>query len=477
MSKDSLIELLNLSIDSTEGSVVNFKTLHLLLYNLVNRHGAERETADRREADVGRDVTESLFASDTIEQLEDSEEGVSEVISSTSLMQDMVKEIQELKEEANNLKKEVGTLRNQLNQELKASIITPGISDTSREVTVFPTKKDQIQEMDKSLEVRLKHLEGEREYILGPESMSESLGDVEELSKSKVTASHGSESISGSEQQLHLQTADLRNAFQKLDKEMQNMKQELLVLIKEQKGSSEKEIQDKDLYKITKELEEKKADKKEVKIVEDFKADMQTLETKVLLCDTAADQLTRMIQDLASNICVHEENCQRINEKIFRELDSKLNYTEMDYLKRQLEECKMKIFQLDTQATDSYDAAVVRKHCLPKFNCLSCDRPLNMSIPGQPMLALPELPGLRPSKRSFDVQVNKENQDSSYVKTAEVSPPTEVGYCKNKDKVNQSQLPTSSGRKTKQLLSLQEQHPDTELICSGRSLTLTYISV
>ncbi|XP_027002372.2 kinectin-like isoform X4 [Tachysurus fulvidraco] len=904
MSKDSLIELLNQSIDSTEGSVVNFKTLHLLLYNLVNRHGAERETEDGREADVRRDVTERLSDSDTSEQLEDSKEGVSKVISSTSLMQDLVKQIQELKGEADNLKEEVGILRDQLNQELKDNITSPGFSDTSREV--FPTKKDQIQEMDKSLDVRLEHLEGlfeefskslmtasqgsdgisgseqqlylqtadlrnsfhkldkemqnvkqellvlimeqkrsseneiqdkelkdsiigpgfsdtsrevnskdqlqeiikclvarvehlegvfeefskslmtasqgsdgisgseqqlylqtadlrnsfhkldkemqnvkqellvlikeqkrssekeiqdkelkdsiittgfsvtsrevnvfvinelearvehlegvfevfskslmtasqgsdgisgseqqlylqtanlrnsfqrldkkvenlkqellllikeqkrssekeiqdkelkdsiigpgfsdtsqevnvfqtnkdqlqemekrlvarvehlegvfeefskslvtasqgsdgisgseqqlylqtadlrnsfhkldkemqnvkqellvlikeqkrssekeiqdkelkdsimglgfsdtsnqlqemdkrlearveplegEREYILSPGSVSESSGEIEELSKSKVTASRGSESISGSEQQLHLQTADLRNAFQKLYKEMQNMKQELLVLRKEQKESSEKEIQYKDLYKIMKELEEKKADKTEVKIVEDF------VSVKVLLSDTASEQMNRMIQDLASNICVHEENCQRIIEKIFRELDSKLNHTEMDYLKRQLEDSKMKIFQLVTQATDPYDAAVVRKHCFPKSNCLSCDRPTSMSIPGQPMLALPELPGLRRSKRyfkkretdscGFDVQVNKEYQDSSSVKTAEVrvtfTPPTEVGYCKNKDKVNQSQLLTSSGRKPKQLLSLQEQHPDTELICSGSS--------
>ncbi|XP_027002373.2 kinectin-like isoform X5 [Tachysurus fulvidraco] len=903
MSKDSLIELLNQSIDSTEGSVVNFKTLHLLLYNLVNRHGAERETEDGREADVRRDVTERLSDSDTSEQLEDSKEGVSKVISSTSLMQDLVKQIQELKGEADNLKEEVGILRDQLNQELKDNITSPGFSDTSREV--FPTKKDQIQEMDKSLDVRLEHLEGlfeefskslmtasqgsdgisgseqqlylqtadlrnsfhkldkemqnvkqellvlimeqkrsseneiqdkelkdsiigpgfsdtsrevnskdqlqeiikclvarvehlegvfeefskslmtasqgsdgisgseqqlylqtadlrnsfhkldkemqnvkqellvlikeqkrssekeiqdkelkdsiittgfsvtsrevnvfvinelearvehlegvfevfskslmtasqgsdgisgseqqlylqtanlrnsfqrldkkvenlkqellllikeqkrssekeiqdkelkdsiigpgfsdtsqevnvfqtnkdqlqemekrlvarvehlegvfeefskslvtasqgsdgisgseqqlylqtadlrnsfhkldkemqnvkqellvlikeqkrssekeiqdkelkdsimglgfsdtsnqlqemdkrlearveplegEREYILSPGSVSESSGEIEELSKSKVTASRGSESISGSEQQLHLQTADLRNAFQKLYKEMQNMKQELLVLRKEQKESSEKEIQYKDLYKIMKELEEKKADKTEVKIVEDF------VSVKVLLSDTASEQMNRMIQDLASNICVHEENCQRIIEKIFRELDSKLNHTEMDYLKRQLEDSKMKIFQLVTQATDPYDAAVVRKHCFPKSNCLSCDRPTSMSIPGQPMLALPELPGLRRSKRyfkkretdscGFDVQVNKEYQDSSSVKTAEVrvtfTPPTE-GYCKNKDKVNQSQLLTSSGRKPKQLLSLQEQHPDTELICSGSS--------
>ncbi|GAA6104908.1 kinectin-like isoform X3 [Tachysurus ichikawai] len=594
MSKERLTELLSQSIDSTEGAVVNFRALHLLLYNLVNRHGAERETADRREADVGRDVTESLSDSDTSEQMEDSEEGVSKVISSTSLMQDIVKENKELKEEANNLKDEVGTLREQLNQcvtleymqnmlkELKDNITSPGISDISREVYVFPTKKDQLQEMDKSPEALVEHLEGEREYILSPESMSESSGEVEELSKSEVTAIHGSESISGSEQQIYLQTADLRNAFQKLYKEVQKVKQELLVLRKEQKGSSEKEMKDKldslqsiqdnmslktselfqcfenlqsivtglindkateqtsdvqgtvlklqaeceklhstttqlmkeqeqeqshtkEMYKFMKELDEKKADKDEVKIFEHFKADMQTLETKVLLCDTAADQLNRMIQDLAGNICDHEENSQRVNEKIFRELDSKINHTEMDRLKRQLEECKMKVFQLDTQAGDSYDAAVVRKHCLPKFNCLSCDRPLNMSIPGPSMLVLPEPSGLRHTKRykkkrlrqltnldqseksttlrsieqtretdrcGLDVQFRKEHQETSYVKTAEVrvnfTTPT-GGYSKNKDKVNHSQLQTSIGRKPRQLLSLQEQGPKTELICSGSS--------
>ncbi|KAK2857803.1 hypothetical protein Q7C36_005722 [Tachysurus vachellii] len=597
MSKERLTELLNQSIDSTEGeTIVNFRALQLLLHNLVNRHGVEREKADRREVDVGRDVTESLYDSDTSEQMEDSEEGVSKVISSSSLMQDLVKENKELKEEANNLKEEVGTLRDQLNQcvtleymhnmlkELKDNITAPGFSDTSREVYVFPTKKDQLQEMDKSLEQEplVEHLEGEREYIPSPESVSESSGEGEELSKSEVTAIDGSESISASEQQPYLQTSDLRNAFQKLYKEVQKVKKDLLVLRKEQKGSSEKEMQDKldsfqsiqdnmslktselfqcfenlqsivtglindkateqtsdvqgtvlqlqaeceklhsttnqlmkeqeqeqshtkEMYKFMKELDEKKADKDEVKIVEDFKANMQTLEAKVLLCDTAADQLNRMIQDLASNICDQEENSQRVNEKIFRELDSKINHTEMDRLQRQIDDCKMKIFQLDTQAGDSYDAAVVRKHCLPKFNCLSCDRPRNMSIPGPSMLVLPEPSGLRPKKRhlkkrlrqltnldqseksttlrsmeqtretdrcGLDVQFHKEHQDTSYVKTAEVRvtfiPPTE-GYSKYKDKVNQSQLQTSVGRKARQMLSLQEQGPKTELICSGSS--------
>ncbi|GAA6104906.1 kinectin-like isoform X2 [Tachysurus ichikawai] len=433
MSKDSLFELLNLSIDSTEGSVVNFKSLHLLLYNLVSRHGAERETA-------GQPPTAS----------ED------KAILSRSLMQDLIKENKELKEEANNLKEEVETLRDQLDQcvtsedmqaalvmerqnmlkVLKDSIIGSGPSDTSREVNFFLTKE---------LEARVEHLEVPVFVLcmfswtacpnLGMESMFfVTSGIVEEFSKPEVTASYSSESISASEQQLHLQTADLRNSFQKLDEEMQNVKQKL----QEQKEISEKEMQHKlgslqsiqdnmslktnelfqffenlqsivtdlindiatekardvhgtvlllqteceklhsttnqlmkeqeqeqshtkDLYNITKELEEKKADKDEVKIVEDLKADMQTLETKVLLCDTAADQLNRMIQDIASNICDHEENSQRVNEKILRELDCKLNYTEMDGLKRQLEECKMKIFQLDTQTTDSYDAAVIRK--------------------------------------------------------------------------------------------------------------------
>ncbi|KAK2857800.1 hypothetical protein Q7C36_005719 [Tachysurus vachellii] len=546
MSKDSLIELLNQSIDSTEGAVVNFKYLHLLLYNLVSQYGAERETA-----------APSLPASED------------KAILSRSLMQDLIKENKELKEEANNLKEEVGTLRDQLDQcvtsenmqaalvmerqnmlkVLKDNIIGSGPSDTSTEANFFLTKE---------LEARVEHLEG----------------IVEEFSKPEVTASHGGESISASEQQLHLQTADLRNSFQKLDEEMQNMKQKL----QEQKEISEKEMQDKldslqsiqdnmslktndlfqnfenlqsivtgliddiatektrdvhgtvlqlqaeceklhsttnqlmkeqeqeqshttDLYKITKELEEKKADKDEVKIVEDFKTNMQTLEAKVLLCDTAADQLNRMIQDIASNICDHEENSQRVNEKIFRELDCKLNYTEMDGLKRQLEECKMKIFQLDTQTTESYDAAVIRKHCLPKFKCLSCDRPVNMSNPRPSMLVMPEPPGLHSTKRHFKTrlrqwtnldqseksptsrsiektretdrcgfEVNKKYQDTSYVKTADVRvtfPPATEGCYKNKSKVNYSQLLTSSGRKPRRRLLLQDQGPNKEMFCSG----------
>ncbi|KAB5583982.1 hypothetical protein PHYPO_G00102120 [Pangasianodon hypophthalmus] len=299
MSKESLFELLKLSIDSPEGGVVNFKALRALL------HGILKCLCARRDADAGRDVEEksseqqeapleapleqlsshaqlpSLSAPDTSAQ-QDSEERVSKCM---CLMQDLVKENQELKEETHNLKKEVKTLQNQLTQcmtweavqtaliserekimkELKDSITGPPtsrdaftavsdgdlpdlagqtLSQVSSGVEHYPetletlTDVGRLQEKHESLEARVKHLEGERENILaqmnqlktqldtimadrkkvyeleslvmGTLNMSGSSGLGEELAKSEVTESKSRDSISGPDQQLHLQTADLR---------------------------------------------------------------------------------------------------------------------------------------------------------------------------------------------------------------------------------------------------------------------------
>lgn len=112
------------------------------------------------------------------------------------------------------------------------------------------------------------------------------------------------------------------------------------------------------LYKTVKELDEKKADKKAVKsgkkdIVSVLNcntlsntksiqchfqwlklfshiqtADMQALETRVLVCEATTERLNRILQDVP-NITEYEENCNKAIEKISRELDCKVNRTHL----------------------------------------------------------------------------------------------------------------------------------------------------
>ncbi|XP_017334742.1 glutamine-rich protein 2 isoform X2 [Ictalurus punctatus] len=645
------------------------------IFCMLERLCAERETADGRKAD--RDVSESqpnekssshidqqkaaqeqlssgtempsLSTSYTSGQVEDREEGVFK-----SLLQDLVKENQEMK-------KEVEALKNQFSQcvtlEQVQDLLSPLVSvsdgalhqsQDSSEVEQVPETLEaladigELQEKHESLEARVECLEGERDDILdqlnklktqlvdavtvdrkkvhevepldmGPVNVSESSGLAEELAKSEAALSQIRDSFSGLEQQLHLQTADIRNAVRKLEEEVQNMKQELLALRLEQKRSPDSEMQDKldslqskldsvmastasmlssslpqedldstagqegaaepewlsgmadlsmkiselfqqvenlqsivtdlkkqentdttseltsdvqravlqlqaefeklrstttqlmkdhtqeqshieHLYKTMKEVDEKKADKKALKIVKSIKADMQALDTKVLQCDTKTVMLNRTFQDLLTG---HEDHCHQVNEKIFRELDCKLNHTELDLLKKQLElDCQMRIHkELQLQrAPESDDAAGLKKQ-LTNFNCLSCDRCVEINTTGPRLQVLPELPSLPAPKghRRLRTCTNVDQYEQSPTEwsmeqtmifrvsdgcgfnghiynTSEVRVPTfspKKGYCKNKEMVNRSQLLTPSGRKSSRLLPLRPQQPETQLICYG----------
>ncbi|KAF4078974.1 hypothetical protein AMELA_G00187790 [Ameiurus melas] len=679
--------LLSVSEGALNQLAVQTQSQSSLLHNIfcmLERLCAERETADVREADVGRDVSEPqpaekissrideqkaaqeqlssgtetprISTSDTSRQVEDRGEGVSK-----RLMQDLVKENQKMK-------KEVETLKNQfsqcvtleqvqvlLSQQVPLVSVSDGAlhqSQVSSEVEHVPEILEaladigELQEKHESLEARVECLEGDRGDILDqmnqlktqlveavtvdrkkeyeveplvPVNMSESSGLGEELAKSEETLSQIRDSFSGLEQQLHLQTADIRNAVQKLEEEVQNMKQELLTIRLEQKRSPDNEMLDKldslqskldsvmestssmlscslpdedldsqsgqegdaepewfsgmadlsmkiselfqqvehqqsiitdlmnqrnsdrtlnteatsqltsdvqravlqlqaefeklrstttqlmkdhtqeqshieHLYKTMKELDEKKADKKAVKIVKSIKADMQALDTKVLQCDTKTGILNRTFQDLLTG---HENHCHQVTEKIFRELDCKLNHTELDLLKKQLElDCQMRIHkELQLQrAPESDDAAGLKKQ-LKNFNCLSCDRCVEMNTTGSRLLVLPELPSLPPPKghRRLRTCTNLDQYEQSPTEwsmeqtmifrvndgcafdghiynTSEVRVPTispKKGYCKNKEMVNRSQLLTPNGRKSSRLLPLRPQQPETQLICYG----------
>ncbi|XP_053491787.1 protein Daple-like isoform X3 [Ictalurus furcatus] len=296
-------------------------------------------------------------------------------------------------------------------------------------------------------------------------------------------------------EQSHIETTELTSDVQGSVLQLQAGREKLhstASLLREDHTQEQSHIEH--LYKTMKELDEKKADKKAVKIVKSIKADMQALDTKVLLCDTKTVMLNRTFQDLLTGL---EDYCHKVFEKIFRELDCKLNYTELDLLKKQLElDCQMRIHkELQLQrAPESDDAAGLKKQ-LTKFSCLSCGRCVEMNTPGPRLLVLPELPSLLSPKdhRRLRTCTNLDQYkqsptewsmeqtmifrvsdgcgfDGHIYKTSEVRVPTvspKEGYCKKKEMVNRSQLLTPSGRKPVRLLPLRPQQPQTQLICHG----------
>ncbi|XP_051743965.1 uncharacterized protein C16orf96 isoform X7 [Ctenopharyngodon idella] len=166
---------------------------------------------------------------------------------------------------------------------------------------------------------------------------------------------------------------------------------------------SEKQIHIDRLYKMLKELDEKKADKELVEMKIEIKADKRALESKVsrMQFDSMTEQLNNMLQELLSKISGQEKDWNKVIEKISSEMDCKLNRIELDPLKKQLDDRWRTIHKhLQTPSLpEQDDAAGLRKQLVARFHCISCDRPVDMMTPGQHMVTLPSAPGL-PSHKS-----------------------------------------------------------------------------
>ncbi|XP_053353677.1 glutamine-rich protein 2 isoform X1 [Clarias gariepinus] len=473
MEEEGLFDLLDRSIDPPDAGVINFKALRGLLHNMLQRL-----------YDMGATLDQQLQeASESSGQEEEDEDELSKCM---NLIEDLVKENQELKEKSCIMEKEVETLQNQLNGYVAVEDM-PGILDTEKQKIIeelrdrmgTPGPPDTSGEIKyDSLEARVQSLEGGQENILDQVNQLKTQRmerSGEEPAKPEATVSQRRDSRP--EPQPYLQADDLRDAVQKLDEEMQNVKQDLL-RIEQQKSSPDMEIKDtredqeppwlpgmvdlstkinlvfqryenlqsivsdfmtqkasdkplqiaetpselsdekhekletrasppiKDheeeqrhiehLYKTVKELDERKADKIAVEIGKDIESDMQALENRIVVCDTNTVELKKGLQDLHNNFTDHEENCQKVTEKVFRELDSKVNHYELDPLKKQLKYCQTRIRKHSQSDSDS--AAAVKLPLKTRFSCLSCDRPVYMVTPGPCWPSVPKLPNL-PSQK------------------------------------------------------------------------------
>ncbi|KAM9472812.1 uncharacterized protein ACWYII_007990 isoform 2-T2 [Salvelinus alpinus] len=198
MSADiSLFDLVNLSIGTPEVGAVNFNALHTLLHAILGHLKIQTVTTDWREQDAppqephGPHLTKSSsryhHMEDKLRQIERqmaaleklpsgtdllsrtastttpvndlwqlmqlrrkaqaSEDGVSK---SMSLIQDLLKEIQDLKESRDDLKKEVKSLQNQLNQLNMSELV-----DRINEVEKYCHRLDNLDSATKELQDRV----------------------------------------------------------------------------------------------------------------------------------------------------------------------------------------------------------------------------------------------------------------------------------------------------------------------------------
>ncbi|XP_034396077.1 glutamine-rich protein 2 isoform X2 [Cyclopterus lumpus] len=157
-----------------------------------------------------------------------------------------------------------------------------------------------------------------------------------------------------------------------------------------------------ELFKMTEDLEEKKADKQLVE--SGIQAEKSALESKVsrLQFDSVTEQLNAMFHELLSRVTGQEQDWSKVIDRLSTEMERKLNRMELDSVKKQLEHRWKNIQQkLQAQgAPEQEDAAGIRKQLVDRFHCLSCDRPVVMHAHGPHLVKLPSSPGF-PSHKSI----------------------------------------------------------------------------
>ncbi|XP_050775192.1 glutamine-rich protein 2 isoform X2 [Gopherus flavomarginatus] len=159
------------------------------------------------------------------------------------------------------------------------------------------------------------------------------------------------------------------------------------------------------LFQSLEKLEKEKADKEHLETEIDVKADKMALAGKVSRSqfDATTEQLNKMMQDLVNKMSGQEQDWHKVLDKILVEMDSKLDRLELDPFRQQLEERWKAIRKQLKERSPQYaadDAAGIRKRLMAHFHCISCDRPLEMVVPGPTIMTIPSVPGL-PSHRSI----------------------------------------------------------------------------
>nr|XP_032816894.1 uncharacterized protein C16orf96 homolog [Petromyzon marinus] len=170
-------------------------------------------------------------------------------------------------------------------------------------------------------------------------------------------------------------------------------------LLEEDKAQKQRHVNR--LFELVEQLEEKKADKQHVEMEIDVKADKLALDGKVSRAqfDETAERLGAMVQELLSKLALHEHDWVKTLERLTQEMDSKLDRMDLDPLKKQLED-RWRAFKKHLQEgprIEADDAAAFRKQLVARFNCLSCDRPVDL-MPGPHIITLPATQGFPPSR-------------------------------------------------------------------------------
>ncbi|KAG8145874.1 hypothetical protein E2320_012324 [Naja naja] len=271
-----------------------------------------------------------------------------------------------------------------------------GREKTSREILAvlsqLPEKHEALQKHITQLEAQLKYPAGPAAFEMPPELKSllermetwqtqsqqvawepgqgVGMGPLHEgLAASwgmqeKPIAKQGKESLQETLEQME----KLREQFENLQQGVEKLS----------RSGTEMQI----IRNLLHQLDVKKADKDSIQEEMNVKADKSALEAMVNhgQLQLATSQLSEMMQDLLQKMSLQDKDWQKALEKLFVDMDCKLDRLALDPVSRQLEEVWkfIKKYLSEGPRFDADSAAGFKKQLFERVKCISCDRPVTM---------------------------------------------------------------------------------------------------
>lgn len=119
------------------------------------------------------------------------------------------------------------------------------------------------------------------------------------------------------------------------------------------------------------------------------KADKRDLDQKInkKIFDEHVHEISNSVHDCKQKTINLEDDVRKVNDNLFKELESKLDRLELDGLKEYIEKQMKKFKKMQKENIQPIqpiaginpedDAAGLRRQLL-RFHCISCDRPIDM---------------------------------------------------------------------------------------------------
>ncbi|XP_033023802.1 uncharacterized protein C16orf96 homolog [Lacerta agilis] len=177
-----------------------------------------------------------------------------------------------------------------------------------------------------------------------------------------------------------------------------------------------------------------KADKAMIQEEMSVKADKSQLEAKAnqVELQSATDQLSDMMQDLLQKMSLQDKDWQKALEKLFTDMDCKLDRMALDPLSRQLEQVwqVIKRYLSEGPRFDADSAAGFKKQLFERVKCISCDRPVTMMT--GPHMVTKRKGSLRPrpaSASGYEHLARLERKDGEASETSTNQPPHTCWQC------------------------------------------------